>query len=124
MRELNESEWRILLNRDDNLCFSGYRAEKLPDLGDELTARLRGAIKDAISRGRNTFLHGAINGFDLLAAKQVILLKEIYPRIKCVTIAPFRTGYFSQNNWTKETKQRLLRVSEQSDLNFSIQERY
>lgn len=49
---------------------------------------LKQAIEGVIEEGVDTFLNGMARGFDLLAAKCVIELKEKYPQLKLIACVP------------------------------------
>ena len=73
------------------VCFSGHRPDRLPGFGDPNTVEakhliiaLQKQIENAIRRGKDTFLHGAMAGFDILAAEQIIKLKE--NRQPCISL--------------------------------------
>lgn len=84
---------------DKTVSFSGYRPEKMPNLGDENSAdilniknKLNEAIVLAIMDGYSYFLVGMAAGFDTYAAMEVIKLKDTYPHIKLVCVIPFDDG--------------------------------
>ena len=107
------------------VCFSGHRPERLPKEADDLLrmqSRLTDAIEDAIRRGKVNFVSGAMSGFDTLAAEQVIRLKEKYPQIQCVLIAPFSVRFFNNKNWTREWEARLREVIRRADFKTSLSE--
>ena len=103
------------------LCFTGHRPERLPQ-GDGLARRVAEAIEAATGRGIVNYVSGAMSGFDTLAAEQVIRLKEQYPQIQCILVAPFSVGFFNRKNWTPEWEARLRAVIKKSDYNISLSE--
>ncbi len=57
--------------KENALCFTGHRSEKLPNTQDEmekLKLKLWEEIDKAIENGIDTFYFGACYGFDLLCA--------------------------------------------------------
>ena len=117
--------------KNETVCFSGYRPHKLPCGSDESSPEMqrvkentRAMIVDMIEKGKTNFINGLMMGFDLIAAEQVIELRKTYPTIQCISVAPFSIGYFLENHWTEEWKQRALRVCRNSDTGFSLSERY
>jgi uncharacterized phage-like protein YoqJ len=106
------------LNIDQTVCFSGHRPAQLPRVGEEWF-RMRRTLNDeivaAIARGKTNFISGAMSGFDVIAAEQVLLLKKEYSQIKCILIAPFSTNYFKNANWTLAWMQRLREVKKHAD---------
>lgn len=113
------------------ICFSGPRPSKLPYGGDknapailEIGRRLEDAVRAAVLDGKTAFLNGCMAGFDVMAGETVLRLKKEYPQIQCITVAPFRVGYFNNRNWDAEWKQRALALYRASDLAFPLYETY
>lgn len=114
------------------VCFSGHRPDRLPGDGDpdmpetqKLIAALREHIEDAIRRGKIFYLHGAMAGFDILEAEQVIALKKAYPQIRLITIAPFSVHFYSHKKcWTSEWIGRATEIFRQDDFGISLAEHY
>ncbi len=114
------------------VCFSGHRPCSLPGYGDpnnpkakKLICGLHGQIEDAVTRGKFIFLNGAMAGFDILAAEQVIALKKAYPQIRIITIAPYSVYFYSHENcWTPEWICRANEVFQQHDFGISLAEHY
>jgi len=86
------------MGRDTTVSFSGYRPEKLPDGGVEnsqsiktMQTELREIIAESIESGFNTFLVGMADGFDTMAAEEVISLKNFH-KIRLVAVVPFDDG--------------------------------
>jgi len=121
------SQWEndILADQERAICFSGHRPSKLPDGNASLLiSDLERAIIFKIQQGKRTFINGCMAGFDILAGESVLKLRQIYPPILCVTVAPFRIGYFKSKNWTADWKKRALEVYNASDMAFSLTEEY
>ena len=120
------------LNPARSVCFSGHRPERLPRRGkpdapemQTLAAALRHEIEYAIRRGLDTFLNGLMAGWDVLSAEQVLALKDQYPHIRLVTLAPYAVGFFScEKCWTDDWIKRAKEVCRQSDIGVSLAERY
>lgn len=114
------------------ICFSGHRPNRLPGFGDpdttetqKLIAALREHIEDAIRCGKIFYLHGAMAGFDLLAAEQVITLKKTYPQIRLVTVAPYKERFFSREKcWTPDWISRAREVFNRQDIGVKLAECY
>ena len=109
------------------LCFTGHRPERLPQETSELLrmqSRLSDAIEGAIERGVVNFVSGAMSGFDTLAAEQVLRLKEKYPQIQCIMIAPFSVHFFNSKSWTPKWSARLREVIRRADYGISLSEHY
>jgi len=114
------------------VAFSGHRPDRLPGKGDPSTPEtsilivtLREQIKSAIDRGMIFYLHGCMAGFDILAAEQIITLKQQYPHIQLVTVAPYAVHFFSREKcWTPDWVRRAREVCRQSDIGMSLSEHY
>lgn len=84
------------IDRNTSVSFTGYRVNKillsttdqqiLYKIGDVVEA----VIEQLYKRGYRTFLSGMAEGFDLIAARRVILLKSKYPDIQFVAVVPYR----------------------------------
>ncbi|MBO4262238.1 MAG: DUF1273 family protein [Clostridia bacterium] len=79
-----------IIFRENACCFTGHR--DLPEDSGELTEKLRKTVKGLIKKGVKVFYAGGARGFDTLAAKTVVALKEEYPTIKLVLVLPYRKG--------------------------------
>ncbi len=119
------------INKAETVCFTGYRPHKMPNSGDENSVAMMKIksdtalmIKQMIAKGKTNFINGLMMGFDIIAAEQVIRLKEEFPYIKCTTVAPFSIRYFEKNNWTEDWKKRALAVCKYSDNGISLSEHY
>lgn len=73
------------------VCFTGHR-----DLPETTSAEYRTLVRDTqnaiistIDRGATDFYAGGAQGFDLLCAELVLLLKERYPRIRLHLVLPY-----------------------------------
>jgi len=114
------------------VSFSGHRPERLPGKGNtdspdaqKLTAILQKEIIASIDRGMTAFIHGCMAGFDLYAIEQVIAVKPKYPHIKIISIAPYRTHFFTREKcWTPEWVSRAREVFKQHDFGTSLAEHY
>jgi len=120
------------INPATALSFSGHRPDRLPGNGDpnapeaqKLIAALRKEITAAINEGMTSFLHGCMAGFDLFAIEQVIALKQQYPHIKLVSVAPYKAEFFSREKcWTPEWEKRAREVFRQQDIGVRLSESY
>jgi len=120
------------INPASSVCFSGHRPDRLPERGDpetpetqKLTAALREQIEDAIRRGKDTFVNGLMAGWDVLAAEQIIALKERHPQIRLFTIAPYAVHFYTREKcWTPEWVARTQEICRRHDFGISIAEHY
>ena len=114
------------------VCFSGHRPDRLPGQGNpdtpeaqKLAAALQKQIENAFRQGKYIFLHGAMAGFDLFAAEQVILMKKQYPQMQIITVAPYKEEFFSREKcWTPDWISRAREVFSQHDNGIKVAERY
>lgn len=91
-------------------CFSGHRdipIENLPVIRN----RIKRSILNFIDNGGRFFACGGAIGFDMVAAEEVLAIKEKYPYIQLVLLLPF-PGYTSK--WSEADKTRLETIKEQS----------
>ncbi len=78
------------MDKRHNVCFSGYRLHKFPDLNQlpAIQAKLACVMQDCVQKGFHTFSVGMADGFDIMAAEEVVKLKELYPNITFVAVIP------------------------------------
>ena len=111
------------------VSFSGHRPDRLPGHGDpdtqdaqNLITALREQIVGAVGRGKYIFLHGAMAGFDIFAAEQVIEMKKQHPQIQLVTVAPYRAQFFTTEDcWTREWIERAKKVFALHDIGVVVE---
>ncbi len=97
--------------KENALCFSGHRSEKLPNTQDEmekLKLKLWEEIDKAIENGIDTFYFGACYGFDLLCAdivaKRKRVIKTSDPKIiKLIAVTPFENQAIRWKEADRET---------------------
>lgn len=70
-------------------CFTGHRKLE-PQIIPALEKNLRDAIENLIHSGVIHFLAGGALGFDTLAARTVLSLKELHPEIRLNLVLPCR----------------------------------
>ncbi|WP_165044926.1 SLOG family protein [Dysgonomonas sp. ZJ709] len=75
-------------NKSKTIAFTGH--QKITENPEDLSDTLHALIIDFYLKGYRIFLSGVSEGFDLLAAEEVIKLKESYPEIRLHCIIPFR----------------------------------
>ena len=97
--------------KENALCFSGHRSEKLPNTEEEmkkLKLKLWEEIDKAIENGIDTFYFGACYGFDLLCAdivaKRKRVIKTSDPKIiKLIAVTPFENQAIRWKEADRET---------------------
>lgn len=102
-------------------CFSGHR--KLPQDYTELQTKLEKTIIELIYRGVVFFGNGGAIGFDQLAAKTVLRLKEEYPHIRLVMVLPCPPEQQSLK-WNEEQRKRYYDILGQADKIRVLSQRY
>jgi uncharacterized phage-like protein YoqJ len=90
-------------------CFTGHR-----NLGSDLNrGRLVRCIEKAISKGCDTFICGGALGFDMLAARTVLELKNIHPHIQLHMYLPCAN---QSERWSIAQKREYYRILAGADL--------
>lgn len=109
-------------------AFTGYRPSKMPWGYDETDARcvefrfrLREALEYLIGQGYTDFMSGGALGFDQMAARIVLSLREKYPWIRLVMVIPFDG---QADKWSREQRGRWLEIIEASDRVIHISHEY
>ena len=100
-------------------AFTGYRPSKMPWGYDETDARcaefrfrLREALEYLIGQGYTDFLSGGALGFDQMAARIVLSLRDKYPWVRLIMVIPFDG---QADKWSQEQHRRWLEIIEASD---------
>ena len=97
--------------------FSINRVQLLANIGFDTSV----GIEQLCKQGYHTFLSGMAEGFDLIAAEEVLKLKERYPYIRLKAIVPFRG---QSDRYTVEEKQRYDNILAQADEVITLSEPY
>ena len=86
--------------KEKAVCFTGHRSIKEdPALLEE---RLVFILEKLIQDGYDTFYVGGARGFDALASRVVLHLKEKYSAIRLILILPFVNQYEKESGWMAE----------------------
>lgn len=98
-------------------CFTGHRPDKLAAESNlfpmsYVSNRLHEAISDAIGNGITTFISGMCPGIDILAAEEVINMRQQDSSIKLIAAMPYPKFAF---NWDDGWGQRVQNVLSQAD---------
>lgn len=103
-----------------SVAFTGHR--NIPRHKEQTVRR---QVKDAVQRfyvqGYRTFLCGMALGFDMLAAEEVLTLREILPDIRLVAVVPYRG---QSERWAPYERQRYERLLAKADEVRVLSERY
>lgn len=82
--------------RDKTCCFTGHR--KIPaEQYERIVERLESEITALIHQGVQYFGAGGALGFDTMAAKTVLRLRERYPQIRLILVLPCKKA----NSWSQ-----------------------
>ena len=83
--------------RNKTCCFTGHR--KIPaEQYEGIVERLESEITALIHQGILYFGAGGALGFDTMAAKTVLRLREQYPQIRLILVLPCKT---QANSWSQ-----------------------
>ena len=109
-------------------AFTGYRPSKMPWGYNESDARcaefrfrLREALEYLIGQGYTDFMSGGALGFDQMAARIVLSLREKYPWVRLIMVIPFDG---QADKWSQEQRGRWLEIIEASDKVIHISHSY
>ena len=101
-------------------AFAGHR--QLPKDITPLAAATRDAVVGLIKRGVICFGGGGAFGFDTLAAKVVLELRDtVYPQIRLIQVLPFRG---MDSGWTQEQKDEFDEINSRADNIIWLTEEY
>lgn len=115
--------------KEQSLCFSGHRSEKLPQSKEKLESlklRIREEIDNAMEKGINIFYFGACYGFDLMCADIVLKRKRVVemlnPQIlKLIAVVPFEE---QAKNWNEKNREIYYNTLAQCDEVNTLSARY
>lgn len=96
-----------------SVCFTGHReiSENPKKLGERLYAVLEGLITE---QGVTDFYAGGANGFDTIAAKEVLKLRSKYPNVKLHLVLPC-SNEEQTKNWTPTQKYDFKNILSRAD---------
>ncbi len=115
---------------EKSVCFTGYRSTKFPfpfKASDksyiEVEKKLAYNIEECIKSGHTTFLNGACEGYDILAAEIVLMFKKVYkePSIRLICTVPF-SG--QEKNWSEDWQSRYNSILERADEVITLHQEY
>ena len=75
-------------NMNETMAFTGHRSIA-PSKAGQIRQNVRKQIKDLYIKGIRFYLCGMALGFDMLAAEEVLALKETLPSLKLIAVVPF-----------------------------------
>lgn len=98
------------------ICFTGHRPGRLPAQDTPLFEQLRNDMGDAIIRAYNSgfhnFISGMARGVDLMAARNVVILKPTHHYMTLTAAVPFRDQY---TRWLGFEQEEYLALLPQCD---------
>lgn len=94
---------------DKTVCFTGHR-----HINYQKTNCLENEIRKAVLLGYDTFLSGGAIGFDQLAARFVLNLKEEYPFIRLIFVLPC-DKYSMSSKWNAIQKKEFYNLCNNAD---------
>ena len=97
--------------RNETCCFTGHR-QIPPGERAEIASRLERVISDLYQRGIRYYGAGGALGFDALAARTVIRLRENCPGMKLILVLPCLT---QTRGWRPEDIAEYERIKAQAD---------
>ncbi len=109
-----------MINKERTCCFTGHRKIPFSEL-DCINQNLEATLIRLIENGITDFCAGGALGFDTLAAKQVLNLKEKYPHIQLILILPCIS---QSNSWNNEDKAVYEDIKSKSDKIIYTSEHY
>lgn len=95
----------------ESFAFTGHRLIESSKVND-LRKVLRANIKALYAKGIRVYLSGMALGFDMIAAEEVIALKEELPSLRLVAVIPFQG---QSNRWAYRDKQRYSQLLAAAD---------
>lgn len=108
--------------REKTCCFTGHR-EMLESEG-AVKVRLMVILEELIHQGYRYFGAGGARGFDSLAAKTVLELKERYRDIHLILVLPFHNQYEAETGWSMAEIEEYHRLKEKASKVVHLQKNY
>lgn len=123
------TEKGISTHREKTVAFSGHRTNRIARFSTDREKLFRNVAfdtfvaieSDCIKKGYDTFLSGMCEGFDLIAAEEVLNLKKDYPHIRLKCVVPFKG---QARRYTQADKRRYDAILAQADEVIALQEGY
>lgn len=106
--------------KKQSVVFTGHRSVP-KDKEQEVRQQVRGKIRLLFSLGFRKFVSGMALGFDMLAAEEVIKLKEELKGVKLVAVVPYRG---QSERWTPYQRERYQRILNEVDEEIVLSEGY
>ena len=103
------------IERYKTVAFTGYRTHKILRPGipvavlENIRCELKTVLRKLYGEGYRVFLSGMAEGFDLLAAEEVLLLKQEFSDVKLIGVLPFRKQALKYSRSDRERYESILR---------------
>ncbi len=109
----------MMSDKQYSVCFSGHRLHKLAncDVLSEIQARLVRTVQEYMQKGFHTFYVGMADGFDMMAAEEVVRIKSKEGNIRFIAVIPCHNW----RNFTAQEKEifaqadEIIAVAERAD---------
>lgn len=117
------------VSKEKTVAFSGHRTNRIAKFTADREKLFREVAFDTfaaiesycIKKGYDTFLSGMCEGFDLIAAEEVLNLKKRYPHIRLKCVVPFKG---QAERYTQADKRRYDTILAQADEVVTLQDGY
>lgn len=106
--------------KQTSVAFTGYRTSKMVNKTSDtnplkdIAKKTFNAIKELYNQGYTNFYTGMSDGFDMLAALEVIRLKKKYTEVKLIAVVPFRGQEARYSSQDKQNYKMLLKDADQT----------
>ena len=106
---------RVQKEIQETVCFTGHRKLGMPER--ELEKKTADLIWKAIQKGYTHFISGAAVGYDLIAAEQVIMIRDIgVGLLKPITLEIAIPCENQTKNWSAKQKRHYQLVLDNADV--------
>jgi len=109
-----------MINKSKTCCFTGHRSIPSAQL-ESVEFYTCKTIESLAAQGYTTFISGGALGFDQLAAKIVLRLKQKYPQLSLIMALPCRN---QDETWNTFQKNQYRRILERADSVICLNEKY
>ena len=100
------------IEKNGTACFTGHRRIEPPELADARRAT-ENAVRELMMRGFWTFLVGGALGFDALAQRTVLAMREEFPFVRVVMAIPCADQDARWNSGDRAEYRRLLETADE-----------
>ena len=107
--------------KEKTCCFTGHREVYEPVVVEE---RLSCILETLIQQGYRYFGAGGARGFDALAARTVLRLKEKYNDIHLILVLPFFNQYVAETGWSMAEIEEYHRLKKEASKVVHLQKFY